>query len=145
MSGELVTLAIRLDPSWREAARPAEDAGAYARRTVAAAARGTAIVSAQVKRRSARRREPLDQGAMIGKLIEALSAKAAGGDLDPLIALRRLSGQLDTAMTAAAVEARRAGHSWTTIAGELGVSRQAARQRWGRAAADAGLDVEAEQ
>lgn len=141
MNAERVTLTLTLDPSWQDAARPAEDAGAFARRTVSAAAKaaGAPIVSAQVKRRSSRRREPLDQGTVIGQLVRALAGKA-GDDLDPLVALAKLSRQLDDAMTAAAIEARRAGHSWTTIAGELGITRQGARQRWGKAAAAAGVD-----
>lgn len=76
---------------------------------------------------------------MIGKLIDALARRAAGGDLDPLAALYRLSAQLDDALAAGAIEARRAGHTWTTIAGELGITRQGARKRWAGVAAAAGV------
>lgn len=94
----------------------------------------------RARRRAARvKKEPLEQGAVIARLVDALAARTQDGDLDPLVALYSLQRQVDAAMTAAAVSARRAGHSWTTIAGELGVSRQAARQRWGKAAEAAGL------
>lgn len=100
---------------------------------------GCADCARRARRRATRvKREPLDQGAVIAKLVDALGRRSAGGDLDPLLALYQLSRQVDDALAAAAVEARLAGHSWTTIAGELGVTRQAARQRWGKAAAAAG-------
>lgn len=89
------------------------------------------------RRRATRvKREPMEQGAVIGKLLEALAQRAGNGDLDPLVALYRLDYQLNAALADAAVAARRAGHTWTTIAGELGVSRQAARQRWQSAQID---------
>jgi hypothetical protein len=106
---------------------------------------GCTSCARRARRRATRvKREPIEQGAVIGKLVDALSARTAGGDLDPLVALYAVSRQVELALAAAAVEARRAGHSWTTIAGELGVSRQAARQRWARYVADAGVadDVE---
>lgn len=106
---------------------------------------GCGTCARRERRRATRvKREPIEQGAVIGKLIDALVRRAAAGtgahgDLDPLVALYALSRQVDDALAAAAVDARRAGHSWTTIAGELGVSRQAARQRWGRAVEAAGV------
>jgi hypothetical protein len=38
---------------------------------------------------------------------------------------------LDEASTQAVTGLRKAGYSWAVIAGRLGVTRQAARQRWG--------------
>ena len=39
----------------------------------------------------------------------------------------------DSALTAAAVEARQAGASWAQIGQAVGITRQAAQQRWGAA------------
>lgn len=136
MSAERVTISCELPDGWTV-------------RTLGNAVRRVLGVDADtltVKRKAPpRRKEPIQQGAMIGQLVDALAGRAAGGDLDPLVALHKVSRQLDDAMTVAAIEARRAGHSWTTIAGELGVSRQAARQRWAKAAAAAGVDDDGER
>ncbi len=45
-----------------------------------------------------------------------------------------VAGQVQARLAAAVRRARLRGHSWAEIAGRLGVTRQAAQQRFGRAA-----------
>jgi DNA-directed RNA polymerase specialized sigma24 family protein len=44
-----------------------------------------------------------------------------------------LATDLDDALSQAVTGLRMAGYSWAEIAARLGVTRQAAQQRWGRA------------
>jgi hypothetical protein len=44
-----------------------------------------------------------------------------------------IAGELDDAITEAVTGLREAGYSWAGIVARLGVTRQAAQQRWGRA------------
>jgi predicted transcriptional regulator len=43
-----------------------------------------------------------------------------------------LATELDEAIAQAVIGLREAGYSWAEIAARLGVSRQAAQQRWGQ-------------
>ena len=54
----------------------------------------------------------------------------AAGDVDALPALAALAAELDAAISDAVGGLRQAGYSWGEIATRLGVTRQAAHQRW---------------
>jgi transcriptional regulator len=43
-----------------------------------------------------------------------------------------LATELDETISQAVIGLRETGYSWAEIAGRLGVTRQAAKQRWGR-------------
>ncbi|MGW5063297.1 ClpX C4-type zinc finger protein [Streptomyces sp. NPDC004096] len=71
----------------------------------------------------------------VDQLIQAAHAHAASDDpldlLDAVLTVTRdLSGQVDAAVDQVVRRARDAGYSWTVIGECLGVSRQAARQRY---------------
>lgn len=69
---------------------------------------------------------------MIGRMVRALARRAGEGESFALAELVGLQAVLDEAIATAAKAAHDdAGFSWTEIAGELGISRQAARQRFG--------------
>jgi len=55
-----------------------------------------------------------------------------GLELGRLIAAARAAAYAESELTLAAHAARQAGASWTQIGDALGLSRQAAQQRWGR-------------
>lgn len=74
------------------------------------------------------------------RVSKALVRRAAEGDLETLSAIRQVQEDMDAALESAAQAAHAAGYSWTEIARELGISRQAARQRFTPAAV---LDGEA--
>jgi hypothetical protein len=75
---------------------------------------------------------------MMTRMLAALVRRATAGDLDALGELAVLS----RATRGAVVEAARgahdgpAGYSWTDVAIELGMTRQAARKRFGKVLQD---------
>jgi DNA-directed RNA polymerase specialized sigma24 family protein len=58
-------------------------------------------------------------------------AKRAAGDVEMLPALRQVQLDVDALMYQAVTACRAEGYSWTEIANRLGVSKQAAQQRYG--------------
>ena len=52
------------------------------------------------------------------------------GLLETIRALRRVSGEVETALQEAVRKARRAGHSWTEIGEALGMTKQSAWERF---------------
>lgn len=78
-------------------------------------------------------------GSALSRQLAGLGRRAADGDTEPLVQLYRLGREIDVQLSAGVVAARAAGASWTTIGAELGMSRQAARQRWSAAVAAAGI------
>jgi hypothetical protein len=71
------------------------------------------------------------------RVIRAAGRRVAAGDVDALPALANLAAELDAAIGTAVVGLRAAGYSWSEIAARLGVTRQAAHQRWAAATAAA--------
>lgn len=74
--------------------------------------------------------EAPDMAAFVTRVAKAMVRRAGEGDLEALSAVTAMSTAVDQAMTDAARAAHAAGYSWTQIAAELGISRQAARQRF---------------
>jgi hypothetical protein len=66
------------------------------------------------------------------RVVRAYARRVAGGDVDALADITGLATELDEAIGQAVIGLRKAGYSWAEIAGRLGVTRQAAQQRWGR-------------
>ena len=64
------------------------------------------------------------------RVIRAAGRRVAAGDVDALPALAALAADVDAAITDAVTGLRAAGYSWGEIAARLGVTRQAAHQRW---------------
>jgi hypothetical protein len=65
------------------------------------------------------------------RVIAAAGRRVAAGDVDGLPDLAGLAADVDTALATAVTGLRKAGYSWAEIAARLGISRQAAHQRWG--------------
>ena len=75
-----------------------------------------------------------DYAAFAHRAIRAYSRRIAAGDIDALTAMATLATDLDHAMTEAITELRaQHGYSWADIGTRLGITRQAAQQRWGTA------------
>jgi len=64
------------------------------------------------------------------RILRAAGRGIAAGDVEALPELAALSAELDAAITTAVTGLRAAGYSWGEIAARLGVTRQAAHQRW---------------
>lgn len=77
-----------------------------------------------------RKHEAPEIGAMASRVIRSLAKRAAEGDPEALEQLAALRGVLDQATTDAAQGLHARGHSWTWVGTVLGITRQAARQRF---------------
>lgn len=85
-------------------------------------------------KRSKREYEAPDMAGFLRRVSKALVRRAAEGDLETLSAIRQVQDDMAEALERAAQAAHSAGYSWTEIGRELGMSRQAARQRFTPAA-----------
>lgn len=83
----------------------------------------------------AKHRESPEIEAFVKRMYRALEKRASEGDLEAVEALANLSSAVVAATKRAADAAWRNGYSYTQIGDALGISRQAARQRFGVRAA----------
>ena len=102
------------------------------------ASNGNRVRRSNVKARLTpnRRRRSVENdeyASFIRRVICAYARRVAAGDADALAAMAGLATELDDAIRQAVSGLRQAGYSWAEIAARLGVTRQAAQQRWGRA------------
>jgi hypothetical protein len=74
--------------------------------------------------------ENTDYTAFARRIIRAAGRRVATGDIEGLPDLLHLTGELDNAIDTAVTGLRTAGYSWNEIAQRLGITRQAAQQRW---------------
>lgn len=86
-----------------------------------------------------RRKETPEYAGMVRRVTAGLGHRVASGDIAslPLLEVQRVWSE---AVMGLAIQSlvEKHGYSWTEVARELGVSRQAARQRWGRGQPRAG-------
>jgi hypothetical protein len=71
-----------------------------------------------------------DYAAFVRRVITAYGRRIASGDIEGLATLAELGRELDDVLEHAILGLRDSGFSWADIATRLGVSRQAAHQRW---------------
>lgn len=69
--------------------------------------------------------------AFLRRVIRALARRVSGGDIEAISDMAQLSGELDNAIRRAVMGLRAKGYSWAEIGTRLGVTRQAAQQRYG--------------
>lgn len=69
--------------------------------------------------------------AFLRRAIRALARRVSGGDIDAISEMSALSADLDNAIRTAVNGLRNRGYSWAEIGIRLGVTRQAAQQRFG--------------
>jgi hypothetical protein len=69
--------------------------------------------------------------AFAHRILTAYARRIASGDIESLPLLAALSADIDAAIGQAITGLRGFGYSWADIAARLGVTRQAAWQRWG--------------
>jgi hypothetical protein len=82
-----------------------------------------------------RRRRPVENdeyASFVRRVIRGYARRVAAGDVDALADMTGLATELDAAITEAVTGLRAARYSWAEIGDRLGVTRQAAQQRWGR-------------
>lgn len=69
--------------------------------------------------------------AFTKRIITAYSRRVAAGDIEAITDLVNLADRVDEAIAYAIGGLREYGYSWADIGDRLGVTRQAAQQRWG--------------
>jgi hypothetical protein len=72
-----------------------------------------------------------DYAQFLHRVIRAYSRRVARGDIDAITDMTGLAEAIDTAIADAIIGLRGHGYSWADIATRLGITRQAAQQRWG--------------
>ena len=71
-----------------------------------------------------------EYASFIRRVLRAYTRRVATGDVDALADMTSLATELDHMISQAVTGLRAAGYSWAEIAARLGVTRQAAQQRW---------------
>jgi hypothetical protein len=66
-----------------------------------------------------------------GRILRAYSRRIGKGDVEALALMLGLAEEIDTAIAEAVTGLRACGYSWAEIGARLGITRQAAQQRWG--------------
>jgi hypothetical protein len=81
-----------------------------------------------------KRRRPVTENSEYAKfarrILRAYSRRIATGDVESLADLIGLADEVNDAIQQAVNGLRASGYSWTEIGARLGVTRQAAQQRW---------------
>jgi len=72
-----------------------------------------------------------EYAAFARRVIRAYRRRIMAGDIDAITGMARLADELDIAIHHAVTGLRSRGYSWAEIAARLGITRQAAQQRWG--------------
>ena len=72
-----------------------------------------------------------EYAAFLRRAIRAYSRRVASGDIDAIADMAALADDLDVAIRDAITGLRAQGYSWADIGARLGITRQAAQQRWG--------------
>jgi len=69
--------------------------------------------------------------AFTRRILAAYARRVATGDIEALTLMTGLAEDIDTALQHAVNGLRAHGYSWAEIGSRLGITRQAAQQRWG--------------
>jgi len=77
-----------------------------------------------------------EYAAFARRVLRAWARRVAAGDIDAITDMAAAVGELEDAMRQAVAGLRGKGYSWAEIAARLGVTRQAAQQRWGGSGRD---------
>jgi hypothetical protein len=99
----------------------------------AASARPDTVKNSLTPRRAQRLVENDDYAAFARRILRAYARRVADGDVEALTLMLGLSAEIDAAIGQAVTGLRAFGYSWAEIGARLGITRQAAQQRWGQA------------
>ena len=82
-------------------------------------------------KRAGRQVENDEYSAFVRRILRAYARRVGEGDVEALALMLGLADELDTAIAEAVKGLRGCGYSWAEIGVRLGITRQAAQQRWG--------------
>ena len=82
--------------------------------------------------RAGRTVENDEYAAFVRRVLRAYARRVAVGDVEALILMFGLAAEIDDVIGQAVKGLRTFGYSWAEIGSRLGITRQAAQQRWGR-------------
>jgi hypothetical protein len=82
-------------------------------------------------KRPRRQVENDEYAAFVRRVLRAYSRRVGDGDVEALALLLGLAEEVDIALAKAVKGLRAHGYSWAEIDSRLGITRQAAQQRWG--------------
>jgi hypothetical protein len=82
-------------------------------------------------KRRQRQVENDEYSAFVRRVLRAYSRRVGDGDVEALALMLDLAEEVDSAIADAVMGLRACGYSWAEIASRLGITRQAAQQRWG--------------
>jgi hypothetical protein len=82
-------------------------------------------------RRPRRVTENDEYASFARRVLRAWGRRVAAGDIDAIADMAAAATELDAAISQAVAGLRARSYSWADIGARLGVSRQAAQQRWG--------------
>ena len=86
---------------------------------------------ASVSKRRGRQVENDEYGAFVRRVLRAYARGVGDGDVEALVLMANLADEIDTAIAEAVKGLRGCGYFWAEIGARLGITRQAAQQRWG--------------
>ena len=72
-----------------------------------------------------------EYAAFARRVLRAYARRIADGDVEALTLMLGVSAEIDDAISQAIKGLREFGYSWAEIGSRLGITRQAAQQRWG--------------
>jgi len=72
-----------------------------------------------------------EYAAFTRRILRSYARRVATGDIEALTRMTALADDVETAIRNAVIGLREHGYSWADIGTRLGVTRQAAQQRWG--------------
>ena len=73
-----------------------------------------------------------EYAAFTRRILRAYARRIATGDIEALTLITGLAEEVETTIRNAVIGLREFGYSWADIGARLGVTRQAAQQRWGQ-------------
>ncbi len=73
-----------------------------------------------------------EYAAFTRRILRAYARRVATGDIEALTHMTGLAEDVEATIRTAVIALRDFGYSWADIGNRLGVTRQAAQQRWGR-------------
>jgi hypothetical protein len=81
-------------------------------------------------KRPQRQVENDENGAFVRRVLRAYGRRVGDGDVEALALMLGPAEKIDTAVAEAVKGLRNHGYSWAEIGSRLGITRQAAPQRW---------------